>query len=73
MVVTMALFAAQDGISRYLAAEYNTMLIVMIRYWVFTGAILIFFSMRSGGLRRVARSKRPMLQFGRGLLLAPSR
>ena len=35
MVLTTAIFAVQDGISRHLAAEYNVLMVVMIRYWFF--------------------------------------
>ena len=33
MIATTFVFAVQDGISRHLAAEYNTWMVVMIRYW----------------------------------------
>ena len=32
MVLTTMVFAVQDGISRYLAENYNVLTIVMIRY-----------------------------------------
>ena len=35
MVFTMMVFAAQDGISRHLAGEYNVVMIVTVRYWFF--------------------------------------
>ena len=35
MIATTFVFAMQDGISRYLAGEYNVFMIVMIRYWFF--------------------------------------
>ena len=70
MIAAVALFAAQDGISRYLAAEYNTILIVMIRYWIFTATVLAIFATRPGGILGVAKTPRPWLQFGRGALLA---
>mgnify|MGYP001803686872 FL=1 len=31
MVLTTFVFAVQDGISRHLAGEYNTLMVVMIR------------------------------------------
>ena len=35
MIATSLVFAAQDGISRHLAGEYNVLMVVMIRYWFF--------------------------------------
>lgn len=69
MSVTSLVFALQDGISRYLAEEYNVFLIVMIRYWFFA-AFAIYLAQRSGGIRNAARSRHPWLQIGRGVLLA---
>ena len=69
MVLTMAVFAAQDGISRHLASEYNVIMIVMIRYWFFVCFILAISARHKGGLRRVARTKQPLLQISRGILL----
>jgi drug/metabolite transporter (DMT)-like permease len=45
MVVTVFLFAVQDGFSRYLAGEYNTLMVVMIRYWGF-GLFVIALALR---------------------------
>ena len=35
MLGATMVFATQDGISRHLAGEYNTYMVVMIRYWFF--------------------------------------
>lgn len=70
MVLTMAIFASQDGISRHLAGEYNVIMVVMIRYWFFSAFVLSISARRAGGLRRVAATKQPILQVSRGLLLA---
>jgi drug/metabolite transporter (DMT)-like permease len=70
MVFTTIVFAAQDGISRHLASEYNVLMIVTVRFWFF-GAFAIWVAMRrTGGLRQTARSNAPRLQLVRGLLLA---
>ncbi|MFT4959418.1 MAG: drug/metabolite transporter (DMT)-like permease [Paracoccaceae bacterium] len=69
MLATTLVFAAQDGISRHLAGEYNVLMVVMIRYWFF-GAFVIAIASRSGGLRRVAHTTQPILQMFRGALLA---
>ncbi len=70
MIATTFVFASQDGISRHLAAEYNTFMVVMIRYWFFAAFVLAVAARRSGGIRRTARTSQPVLQIGRGLLLA---
>ncbi|TNE67987.1 MAG: DMT family transporter [Rhodobacteraceae bacterium] len=69
MVAATFIFAMQDGISRHLAGTYNVFMIVMIRYWVFAGFVLLL-AARKGRLTSVLRSARPRLQFFRGALLA---
>ncbi len=70
MIVTSALFALQDGVSRHLAGDYSVMTVVMIRYWFFAAFVVALSIARGGGLRRVARTKQPGLQIFRGVLLA---
>lgn len=69
MSVTSLIFALQDGISRYLADEYNVFMIVMIRYWFFA-AFAVYLAHRNGGIRKAAQSKHPKTQIARGILLA---
>ena len=69
MILTTLVFAIQDGISRYLATEYNVLMVVMIRYWFFA-AFVLFLAQRSGGVRKMARTKFPLTQIFRGALLA---
>jgi len=70
MVLATFVFAIQDGISRYLAAEYNVLMIVMIRYWFFAIFVIAVSSRMAGGVRRAARTRQPALQILRGILLA---
>lgn len=70
MCLTTFVFAMQDGISRLLAAEYNTYLVVMIRYWFFALFVIAISARRSGGLKRAIATKHPVLQVFRGALLA---
>ncbi len=70
MCLTTFVFAAQDGLSRYLAGEYNVYLIVMIRYWFFAAFVVAISIRRPGGLRQVIATKFPVLQIFRGALLA---
>jgi drug/metabolite transporter (DMT)-like permease len=70
MIATSFVFACQDGISQHLAAEYNTFMVVMIRYWFFAAFVVTVAARRPGGLVATARTSQPFLQIGRGLLLA---
>lgn len=70
MVLTTAIFAVQDGISRHLAAEYNVLMVVMIRYWFFAAFVVAVAARKAGGLARAAATEQPLLQAFRGLLLA---
>ena len=70
MVGAAFVFAVQDGISRHLAGEYNTIMIVMIRYWFFAAFVMTIAARTAGGIRAVAATTQPVLQIGRGLLLA---
>ena len=69
MVATTFVFAVQDGISRYLAAEYNVLMVVMIRYWFFAAFVITLASRKAGGIRAAAATKQPLLQGFRSLLL----
>lgn len=70
MIATTVVFALQDGISRHLAGEYNTMMVVMIRYWFFAAFVIALASRARGGLRAAMRTSQPAIQITRGLLLA---
>jgi drug/metabolite transporter (DMT)-like permease len=70
MVAATVVFALQDGISRHLAGEYNTYMVVMIRYWFFAAFVISVASRSAGGLRAAARTSQPKLQILRGVLLA---
>ena len=69
MIIAMIIFAAQDGISRYLADKYNVLMVVMIRYWFFAAFVIFWARAQKGSIRAVAKTKQPILQFSRGLIL----
>lgn len=69
MVFTTLIFALQDGISRYLAGEYNVLMVVMIRYWFFASFVLVVAYRKAGGIRKTAATSQPLLQILRGLVL----
>ncbi|MEX3017358.1 DMT family transporter [Gymnodinialimonas hymeniacidonis] len=70
MIATTFVFAAQDGISRHLAGEYNVLMIVMIRYWFFAAFVITVASRQAGGIAAAARTSQPWIQGLRGALLA---
>lgn len=69
MITVTAIFAGQDAVSRHLGQHYNVLSIVMIRYWFFALFVVALAATRPGGVRAVARSRRPMLQIFRSVLL----
>ncbi|WP_209427814.1 DMT family transporter [Pararhodobacter sp. SW119] len=70
MILTAFIFAVQDAISRHLAAEYNVLMVVMIRYWFFAAFVIAIAKRQAGSIRAAARTRRPFVQAFRGLLLA---
>ena len=70
MCATSFVFAVQDGISRHLAAEYNVLMIVMIRYWFFAAFVIAIATHNEGSIRKAATTSQPIVQITRGLLLA---
>ena len=69
MVAAVAAFAAQDGFSRHLAGQYNTLMIVMIRYWVFAAFVVFLALRRPEGPRAAIRSTRLYAHLIRSCLL----
>ena len=69
MIITTIVFASQDGLSKYLATEYNVYMVVMIRYWFFAAFVISMSSRRAGGIKRVAKTKSPILQIFRSVIL----
>ncbi|MDC1382321.1 DMT family transporter [Candidatus Puniceispirillum sp.] len=69
MIATTIVFAIQDGISRYLAENYNVITVVTIRYIFFMCFVLAYSARQQGGVKAVASSEQLPLQIGRGLLL----
>ena len=57
MVLAVLTFAVQDGFSRLLAGGYNTLMVVMVRYWIFGAFVLGVALRRPEGLRSALRSR----------------
>jgi len=69
VLLAVAFFAFQDGISKHLAAHYPVPFFVMIRYWFFAAFVLVLASRQPGGIGGAARTRVPVLQWARGALL----
>ncbi|HBV56097.1 MAG TPA: EamA family transporter [Rhodobacteraceae bacterium] len=69
MIATSVVFAAQDGISRHLAGEYNVFMVVMVRYWFFAAFVIAVAGRKAGGIVNAARTTQPFVQTFRALLL----
>ena len=69
MVLTVLTFAIQDGFSRLLAGNYNTLMVVMIRYWVFGVFVLTLALRRPEGMRAATRSRHIWTHALRAVLL----
>lgn len=70
MILTMFIFACQDGISLHLTSTYNVFMVVMVRYWFFASFVMTISAKQAGGLRNAARTRQPKTQAFRGFLLA---
>lgn len=70
MIATTLVFAAQDGISRHLALNNSVYMVVMIRFWFFALFVIAIAARGAGGLGTAIRSKHPLKQIFRGVLLA---
>lgn len=69
MVATTLVFAAQDGVSRHLGENYNVMMVVMLRYWAFAIFVTMLAMRSPGGIRAAVRTRYPLIQIARGLML----
>ncbi len=69
MIAAVAAFAAQDGFSRHLAGQYNTLMIVMIRYWAFAAFVILLAFRQPEGPRAAIRSSRLGAHLVRSTLL----
>ena len=58
MVAAVAAFAAQDAFAKHLAGTYSTQMVIMIRYWVFAGFVILLALRRPEGPRAAIRSSR---------------
>ena len=69
MIAAIAAFAVQDALSRLLAGNYNTLMVVMVRYWIFAIFVVTLALRRPEGFRAAVRSNRLGAHVLRALLL----
>lgn len=67
-VLTIAIFGVQDAVSKILVQTYSPFQITMMRYWAFA-AFSLYLVSRQAPLRHALRSRVPVWQVVRGLLL----
>lgn len=70
VLLAITIFSLQDGISKHLGTAYPPVFVTMIRYWAFGLFTILLATKMRGGLKATARTKRPVLQIIRGVLLA---
>ena len=69
IVLATLFFAIMDGVSRYLAENYNVFVINMVRSWVLALLVIVISLRKKNGILKVISTKQPYIQFIRGLLL----
>jgi drug/metabolite transporter (DMT)-like permease len=69
MVAAVFAFACQDGFARHLAGTYNTMMVVMVRYWLFAGFVIVLALRRPEGFQAAIASTRMGAHVLRSVLL----
>lgn len=68
MIAAVFSFSVQDGFSRHLAETYNTLMVVMVRYWVFAAFVVVLALRRPEGLAAI-KSRRIHWHVLRAVLL----
>ncbi|OLP57342.1 hypothetical protein BJF92_16200 [Rhizobium rhizosphaerae] len=69
-LLAIVIFTIQDAVSKHLGAIYPPVVITMIRYWAFAIFVVLMAMRAKGGLKAAIRTRRPLLQLTRGVLLA---
>lgn len=69
MISAVTVFSVQDGFARHLAETYNTFMVIMIRYWLFGGFVVLLALRQPQGFRQAIRTRHPWLHLLRAILL----
>jgi drug/metabolite transporter (DMT)-like permease len=67
-LTAILIFSTQDATSKFLVQSVSPFQMTMMRFWAFAAFSLIL-AWRTGGLRDALKSKEPILQVARGVLL----
>lgn len=67
--IAYAVFSVQDGISKHLGDSYSPIVVATVRYWAFAAFALVLAARSRGGLKVAIKTRRPVLQIVRGVLL----
>lgn len=69
VILASLLFTGLDALTKHFSTRIPIPFTLMIRYWAFAGLTLAIAARSPGGVRAAIRSKRPVIQSVRGLLL----
>jgi drug/metabolite transporter (DMT)-like permease len=69
VLVAITIFAGQDAFSKLLGEKYPPIMVTMVRFWAFAVFVTILAASSPGGLKTALKTKRPLLQGLRGILL----
>ncbi len=69
LLCAILIFTCQDAITKHLAQNYPVPFFLMIRYWAFTAFAVAYAQRSSGSVKISIRSKVPVLQVIRALIL----
>jgi len=67
-LVAILIFSSQDAMSKFLVQSVSPFQMTMMRFWAF-GAFSLFLALRKGSLTAALRTRQPVWQVLRGLLL----
>ena len=68
-IASTIIFSVQDGISKYLAQNYDVISVVMFRYWAFAVFVFALSARQNDGFKTPFRTPQLPVQFFRGVLL----
>ena len=69
VILASLLFTGLDALTKHYSTRVPIPFTLMIRFWAFSGLTLIVAARSPGGLRGAVRSRRPLIQILRGILL----
>ena len=69
LILSIVVFTTQDTVTKHLALHYPVPFFLMIRYWAFAAFAMALAQKSSGSVITASRSKRPVLQILRAIIL----